>query len=76
MGILRPTMEEISRRMAVPHSICGENPLLPANRMGCGQGIGTCAEVYRCTDCTVPFHRDCARRHFGQDVTEGPDSGG
>lgn len=46
---------------------CGENPLLPAALVGCGKPIHTCAEVYRCTDCGVPFHRECAKRHFGQD---------
>ncbi len=46
-------------------AICGENPLLPPGRVGCGQPIFTCAEVYRCTECQTPFHRECAIRHFG-----------
>ena len=45
-----------------PAAICGENP---AERMGCGMRIETCAEVFRCTDCAVPFHRRCAHLHFG-----------
>ena len=49
-------------------AICGQNPVLPAGRVGCGQPIYTCAEVYRCTDCGVPFHRECAVKHFGEHV--------
>ena len=51
-------------------AICGQNPVFPAERLGCGKPIYTCAEVYRCTDCMTPFHRDCARRHFEQHVQE------
>ena len=47
-----------------PAAICGANATFPAERVGCGLPIGTCAEVYRCTDCSVPFHRDCANAHF------------
>lgn len=49
---------------------CGESPTsrslgMTAERLGgCGEPIATCAEVYRCVDCDVPFHRGCARRHF------------
>lgn len=47
-------------------AICGENPIgLPASRVGCGREILTCAEVFRCADCGIPFHRECAKRHFG-----------
>ena len=50
-----------------PSAICGHDPTgtFPDGRLGCGQPIETCAEVYRCTDCTVPFHRQCADAHFG-----------
>lgn len=45
---------------------CGANPIVPPERLGgCGDPIYTCAEVYRCTECGVPFHRACADRHFG-----------
>ncbi len=52
---------------------CGQNNVFPASRIGCGQPIYTCAEVYRCTDCGVPFHRDCALRHFGTHVPHNVD---
>lgn len=45
-------------------AICGQNILFPPERMGCGQPIETCAEVYRCTECSVPFHKACADKHF------------
>lgn len=50
-----------------PSETCGHDPTgtFPDGRLGCGQPIETCAEVYRCTDCTVPFHRECAAAHFG-----------
>lgn len=50
-----------------PSETCGHDPTgtFPDGRLGCGQPIETCAEVYRCTDCTVPFHRQCAQGHFG-----------
>lgn len=51
-------------------AICGDNIALPANVVGCGEPIYTCAEVYRCTDCNVPFHKDCAVRHFTQVLTQ------
>ena len=51
-----------------PSAICGHDPTgtFPDGRIGCGQPIETCAEVYRCTDCTVPFHRRCAEGHFSK----------
>jgi hypothetical protein len=49
-----------------PAATCGENTLFPATRMGCGEPILTCAEVFRCTECAVPFHRTCADKHFGE----------
>lgn len=45
---------------------CGENPFVPADAAGCGKPIYTCAEVYRCTHCKIPFHRDCALKHFSE----------
>lgn len=50
-----------------PAATCGENPVLHATRLGCGERIETCAEVYRCTHCATPFHRHCAERHFAAD---------
>jgi len=44
--------------------VCGENPLGVASAVGCGKPIESDAEVYRCTDCTTPFHRVCAIQHF------------
>ncbi len=49
------------------HSVCGNNILFPATRVGCGEPMYSCMEVYRCTDCGVPFHRTCAVMHFGHD---------
>ena len=48
-----------------PAAVCGENTVFPAKRLGCGQRIETCHDVYRCTHCTTPFHRQCADKHFG-----------
>lgn len=49
-----------------PSAICGHDPTgtFPDGRIGCGRPIETCAEIYRCTECTVPFHRKCAEVHF------------
>ena len=44
--------------------ICGQNAVLPARIVGCGQPIETWDEVYRCTHCDVPFHKECANKHF------------
>lgn len=30
----------------------------------CEKQIETHAQVYRCADCQMPFHRDCIRTHF------------
>lgn len=51
-------------------AICGQNPCFPPERMGCGEPIDTCAEVYRCTECSVPFHKKCAERHFGKSARD------
>jgi hypothetical protein len=45
---------------------CGTQPVLPAERVGCGKYILSELELYRCADCTVPFHRECLRNHFGR----------
>jgi hypothetical protein len=58
---------------------CGDSPGVRASgltptRVGCGQPVMP-AEVYRCTDCQVPFHRECLRRHFGERVRGGEGEG-
>ena len=30
---------------------------------GCGKWVDI-LQAYRCTDCTAPFHRKCAQKHF------------
>jgi len=52
--------------------ICGHQSAIPvdADLIGCGKPIATPAEVYRCTDCGIPFHRECAKRHFATDTPE------
>lgn len=30
---------------------------------GCGKEVKI-KDAYRCTDCTAPFHRKCAKKHF------------
>lgn len=47
---------------------CGRNPILPSNRVGCGNVIVCSNDLYRCTDCDVPFHKECAKAHFGEHV--------
>ena len=47
--------------------ICGENSVLDADFIGCGKIIWDVKDLYRCTDCSVPFHRQCAKRHFEKD---------
>lgn len=44
--------------------VCGENAVLPARISGCGLPILTITELYRCTDCDIPFHKNCAKKHF------------
>ena len=53
-----------NRNERAPAAICGQNPILPSIRVGCGQRIETCAEVYRCADCETPFHKDCIKKHW------------
>ena len=51
-------------------AVCGQSDtavslgITPERIGGCGKPITTCAEVYRCVECAVPFHRDCAKQHF------------
>ncbi len=51
-------------------TICGQNPVIDADLVGCGKVIERPDDVYRCTDCAVPFHRTCAIRHFETDTPE------
>lgn len=47
-------------------TICGFNTIgLDADLVGCGKPIYLIADVFRCIDCQVPFHRECLRKHFG-----------
>lgn len=39
--------------------ICGINGF-----MGCGEQIERIAELYRCTDCGIAFHKPCILSHF------------
>jgi hypothetical protein len=48
--------------LATP-TICGTNPILPAERVGCGHAILNETDCYRCVDCGVPFHRECLHKH-------------
>lgn len=51
--------------------ICGSNPTcIDADLIGCGKPIWNVNELYRCTDCQVPFHRACAVKHFETDTPE------
>jgi len=51
--------------------ICGQNPTpIDADLVGCGKPIEQPEDVYRCTDCAVPFHRTCAVHHFEMDTPE------
>lgn len=51
-------------------AICGANRAMDADLVGCGKPILNQRELYRCTDCSVPFHRECAIRHFATDNSE------
>lgn len=54
-----------------PAAICGEAPVpIDPDLIGCGKPIMTAAEIYRCTDCDVPFHKACAIKHFATDTPE------
>jgi hypothetical protein len=51
--------------------ICGVNPTpIDADLIGCGKPIIRPEDVYRCTDCEIPFHRECAKQHFATDTPE------
>lgn len=50
---------------------CGANTTpIDADLVGCGKPITSPEDVYRCTDCEVPFHRECAVKHFATDTPE------
>jgi hypothetical protein len=67
----RMVENEVERRAAGQGPICGENTgPVDADLVGCGRPIESLADVYRCTDCGVPFHRICAIRHFATDTPE------
>jgi hypothetical protein len=51
-------------------AICGANRVMDADLAGCGKPILNQRELYRCTDCSIPFHRDCAIKHFATDDEE------
>ncbi len=53
--------------LATP-TLCGTNPILPAERVGCGQAILNETDCYRCVDCGVPFHRECLHKHCQSEV--------
>ena len=53
---------------AIGVAICGENAVFPARVSGCAEPIMTHGEVYRCTDCDIPFHKECAKKHFDNHV--------
>ena len=70
-----PKPAQPSAQGEVDHSgvaVCGYQTAIPvdADLIGCGKPIATHAEVYRCTDCSIPFHRECAKRHFETDTPE------
>lgn len=48
--------------------VCGaaaKDGALVMAKGGCGVAFGT-ELTYRCTDCNTVFHRECARKHFGE----------
>lgn len=49
---------------------CGANPVLPPERVGCGNWIGLEPDVYRCVDCGAPFHRECLKKHCEDDLAK------
>jgi hypothetical protein len=63
---------------SAPAAICGESSVSKSlgfkpERIGCGKRIDACAEVFRCTDCRVPFHHACAVKHFADSHAPPPD---
>lgn len=61
-------VEELNaaKRRAAEPIICGQNPILPPHRLqGCGKRITSVEELYRCAECSTPFHQNCIKRHFG-----------
>lgn len=53
--------------MSFDNLICGQNSAMPARLVGCGKPIAGIDDLYRCTHCSTPFHRDCAEKHFKSD---------
>lgn len=59
--------DDLARASALCTPIaCGTNPVLPSGRVGCGRHIMSELELFRCAQCSVPFHRECLRSHFGE----------
>lgn len=62
-------------RELVSDKVILENDLFQARKdveikcCGCGAAIPNSSQMYRCTDCSQPFHKDCARQHFGSGTT-------
>ncbi len=55
---------ELTKALAmVTPTLCGQNPILPAERVGCGRTILNETDCYRCMDCGTPFHRECLKAH-------------
>jgi hypothetical protein len=38
--------------------------------IGCDQLIIDPNDIYRCFDCGVPFHKECLKKHFGENLHE------
>ncbi len=51
------------------HGHCGGGHALDGKPVGCGEVFVYAGEVFRCTDCEVPFHKHCARKHFAASQT-------
>jgi hypothetical protein len=51
--------------------ICGRNGYFkPETTGGCGKPITLVAELYRCIDCGIPFHKECLKKHFAKVIDE------
>lgn len=62
---LLPLLRSLMTHHCAQLTVCGLNPYA-TDTGGCGAPINECADVFRCTDCGVAFHRTCAQRHFGR----------
>ena len=50
-------------------AVCGDSPTVATAGLpgaGCGEVIETVDDLYRCTDCDMALHKDCAVTHFGR----------